>query len=190
MRRWRTPIPTAPTSTTGITTEGPPLACASLRADRARGYAASARRAGRQRDDRAGAAAGGSMDRVLGSYSEPAYALFRIVVGFLFALHGAQKVLGLFGGVNEAGDTAPFGLIWVAGAIELVGGLLVATGFQAATAAFICSGQMAVAYFMAHQPRGLLPIQNGGELAALYSFAFLFIATKGTGIWGLGSRGK
>ena len=106
------------------------------------------------------------MNRVLGQYSEHAYALMRIVVGFLFACHGLQKILGLFGGVDEAGGTASFGLIWVAGIIELVGGLCIATGFQAANAAFLCSGQMAVAYFMAHQGRALFPIQNGGELAA------------------------
>jgi putative oxidoreductase len=129
------------------------------------------------------------MDRVLGQYGDQAYALMRIVVGFLFARHGAQKVFGMFGGVDDAGGTAAFGLLWVAGAIELVGGLLVATGFQAATAAFLCSGQMAVAYFMAHQGRALLPIQNGGELAALYCFVFLFIATRGSGIWSLGAGG-
>jgi len=130
------------------------------------------------------------MDRVLGKYSEPAYAVLRIVVGFLFACHGAQKVLGLLGGIDEAGGTAGFGLIWVAGAIELVGGVLIATGFQAATAAFVCSGEMAVAYFMAHQGRALFPVQNDGDLPVLYSFVFLFIATKGSGIWSLGPRGS
>ena len=130
------------------------------------------------------------MNRVLGRFSEPGYALMRIVVGFLFACHGAQKVLGLFGGLDEAGGTAAFGLIWFAGLIELVGGLLVASGFQAASAAFLCSGEMAVAYFMAHQGLGLFPIRNGGELAALYCFVFLFIATRGSGIWSLGSRGE
>ena len=70
-----------------------------------------------------------------------------------------------------------------------MGGLLVATGFQAGSAAFLCSGQMAVAYFMAHQGQALFPIQNKGELAALYSFVFLYIATRGSGIWSIGSRG-
>jgi putative oxidoreductase len=130
------------------------------------------------------------MDHLLGRYSEHAYALMRIVVGFLFACHGAQKILGLLGGIDQAGGTAAFGgLIWFAGAIELVGGVLVATGFQAASAAFLCSGQMAVAYFMAHQGRALVPIQNGGELAVLYCFVFLFIAARGSGIWSLGGRG-
>jgi putative oxidoreductase len=92
--------------------------------------------------------------------------------------------------VDQAGGSASFGLIWVAGLIELVGGLCVATGFQAAIAAFLCSGQMAVAYFMAHQGRALFPIQNGGELAALYSFVFLYIATRGSGIWSLGSGAR
>jgi putative oxidoreductase len=129
------------------------------------------------------------MDRFLGQYSEHAYALMRIVVGFLFTCHGAQKILGVLGGVDDAGGTAAFGLIWVAGIIELVGGLLVATGFQASVAAFLCSGQMAVAYFMAHQGRGLFPIQNGGEPAVLYCFVFLFIAARGPGIWSLGAGG-
>ncbi len=130
------------------------------------------------------------MERILGKYSEPAYALMRIVIGFLFASHGAQKIFGVFGGVDGAGGTAGMALIWVAGLIELVGGTLVATGFLAGTAAFVCSGQMAVAYFMAHhQWTLLLPIQNKGELAVLYCFAFLFIATEGSGIWSLGPKG-
>ncbi len=130
------------------------------------------------------------MERVLGKYSEPAYAVLRMVVGFLFACHGAQKMLGFFGGLDEAGGTASFGLVWFAGSIELVGGILVATGFQAGSAAFLCSGLMAFAYFLAHQGRALFPIENEGELAALYCFVFLFIATKGSGIWSLGTRGS
>jgi putative oxidoreductase len=128
------------------------------------------------------------MERILGKYSEPAYAAFRIVAGFLFACHGAQKILGLLGGVDDAGGTAPMGLIWVAGLIELIGGTLVMIGFHAGSAAFLCSGQMAVAYFMAHQGKALFPINNGGELAALSSVAFLFIATRGSGIWSLAPR--
>jgi putative oxidoreductase len=130
------------------------------------------------------------MNRILGQHSERVYALMRIVVGFLFACHGAQKVLGVLGGVDQAGNTAPNLLMWIAGIIELVGGLMVATGFQAGPAAFLCSGQMAVAYFMMHQGLALFPIQNKGELAALYSFVFLYIATRGSGIWSLGSGGR
>jgi putative oxidoreductase len=130
------------------------------------------------------------MERVLGKYSEPAYAVMRIVVGFLFACHGAQKIFGVLGGVDGAGGTAGNTLIWIAGLIELVGGIMVATGFLAGIAAFLSSGQMAVAYFMAHhQMQALLPIQNKGELAVLYCFVFLYIATKGAGIWSLGPKG-
>src|SRR2546430_15089144 len=109
-------------------------------------------------------------------YSERIYALMRIVVGFLFTCHGAQKVFGLFGGTPPE---APAFVIWVAGSIELIGGLLVALGLFTRWAAFLCSGLMAVAYFLAHQPRGLLPIQNQGEPAAMYAWVFLFIAAHG-----------
>ena len=124
------------------------------------------------------------MDRFLGKYAPYAYALMRIVVGLMFACHGAQKVLGLFGGFGEDGGTAPlFEFMWTAGAIELVGGLLIAVGFLAGWAGFICSGEMAVGYFMAHQPRALLPLENGGELALVYAFVFLYIAAHGNGKW-------
>jgi putative oxidoreductase len=104
-----------------------------------------------------------------------AYQLMRIVVGVLFAFHGAQKVLGLFGGQRVA-LASQFG---AAGIIELVGGLLVAAGVAVTPVAFICSGEMAVAYFQAHFPRGMVPIQNQGELSVLYCFAFLYISTRG-----------
>lgn len=117
------------------------------------------------------------MERWLGRYSEHAYALMRIFVGTLFACHGAQKILGLFGGIPV--PLTP--LIRVAGIVELVGGLLVAAGLLAGYAAFLSSGQMAVAYFMAHAPRGFWPVENQGELAVLYCFVFLFIAAKGSG---------
>lgn len=112
-------------------------------------------------------------------FSERAYAILRIVAGFLFAFHGAQKLLGMFGGT-----AAPFGTqMWIAGVIELGGGILIMIGLFAAAAAFIASGEMAVAYFTVHQPQGTWPIQNQGELAALYAFVFLFIAAKGSGMW-------
>lgn len=117
-------------------------------------------------------------------FEQPIYAAMRIVVGFLFGCHGAQKLLGLFGG-----PPAEMGaLLYVAGIIELVGGVLVVLGLFTRYAAFLCSGQMAVAYFMVHQPRGLLPIENGGELAALYAWIFLHISARGDGIWSLGGR--
>src|ERR687895_1611992 len=105
-------------------------------------------------------------------YAPQVYALFRIVVGFLFLFHGAQKILGMFGGMG--GGTAPMmSMPWFAGMIELVGGILVMIGLFTRIAAFICSGEMAAAYFLAHQPKGTWPIQNQGELAVLFCFAFL-----------------
>jgi putative oxidoreductase len=112
----------------------------------------------------------------LGRYADFIYAALRIVTGLLFACHGAQKLFGVLGG-----KVASEPLIQVAGVIELAGGLLVALGFFAAPAAFLSSGQMAVAYFKAHAPRGFWPIMNGGELAVLYCFLFLYIAARGAG---------
>lgn len=124
------------------------------------------------------------MKSPLSRVSDLVYAAFRIVAGVLFAFHGAQKLFGLFGGkvvplASQAG---------AAGVIELVCGLLIAVGFLTWFAAFIASGEMAAAYFIAHAPRGTWPIQNGGELSALYCFAFLFIATRGAGMLGLDRR--
>jgi putative oxidoreductase len=117
------------------------------------------------------------MERFLGRFSEYTYALLRIFAGTLFACHGAQKLFGAFGGIPV--PLTP--LIQAAGVIELVGGVLVAVGLLAGYAAFLTSGQMAVAYFMAHAPRGFWPIVNQGELAVLYCFVFLFIASRGSG---------
>ena len=119
----------------------------------------------------------------LGRFSDRIYGVVRIVVGFLFACHGADKLFPVFGG--PPAQMTP--LVWASGLIELVGGGLICLGILTGWAAFICSGQMAVAYFMVHQPRGLFPIENGGERAALYSWIFLYIAAKGAGPWSLGS---
>jgi putative oxidoreductase len=120
--------------------------------------------------------------RTLMQRPEPlAYAVFRFVTGFLFVFHGAQKLFGAFG--KEAATDA---LRLTAGVIELVGGSLVALGLFAAPAAFLASGTMAVAYFKSHFTLAeLWPIENRGELAALYCFAFLFIAARGSGAWSL-----
>ena len=106
-----------------------------------------------------------------------AYAAMRIVTGFLFLFHGLQKVLGMYGGQVQAVGSLP----WVAGVIELAGGILVLIGLFTWLTAFICSGEMAAAYFMAHFPKGFWPVENGGELAALYCFVFLYIASRGGG---------
>ena len=116
------------------------------------------------------------------------YAVLRIVTGLLFASHGTQKVLGVLGGYGGSGHAAEMlSLHWVAGVIELVGGILIAIGLLTRYAAFISSGQMAVAYFTVHVTGGFWPIQNGGELAVLYCFLFLYIAASGTGSWGVQS---
>ncbi len=117
------------------------------------------------------------MERYLGRHSELIYAALRFIAGFLFACHGAQKLFGVLGGQAELSD--PPGL--TAGIIEFVGGSMIALGLLSSYAAFIASGEMAVAYFKAHAPRGFWPIMNHGELAALYSFLFLLIAARGSG---------
>jgi putative oxidoreductase len=124
------------------------------------------------------------MERVLGRFAPQLYAIMRIAVGLLFACHGAQKLFGVLGG-QQVTLASQSGL---AGVIELVGGVMIAIGFLTGTVAFIASGEMAFAYFLAHMPRGGLPIQNGGELAVLYCFVFLYIAARGAGIWGVDKR--
>jgi putative oxidoreductase len=121
------------------------------------------------------------MERVLGRFAPFIYAALRIVAGFLFACHGAQKLFGVLGG-KQVPLMTQFGL---AGAIELTCGVLIAIGLFTSIAAFLASGEMAVAYFQAHAPQGPVPIQNGGELAVLYCFLFLYIAARGTGSMGV-----
>ena len=121
------------------------------------------------------------------SYDQQTYALLRFVTGFLFLWHGMQKVFG-FPGQMPPG--VPAFIIWVAGPIELVGGVLVMIGLFTRWAAFVSSGQMAFAYWMAHGTKAFLPFLNGGEPAVLYCFVFLFISARGPGIWSVdGSRG-
>ena len=117
------------------------------------------------------------MERWLGKYNEPCYALMRFVVGALFACHGAQKLFVLLGGHSQLDKP----LMVLAGVIEFFGGGLVALGLFAGYAAFIASGCMAVAYFYAHASGGFWPIVNRGELAVVYCFIFLFIASRGSG---------
>lgn len=117
------------------------------------------------------------MVAMLGRFEPYAYALLRIVAGLLFLFHGLQKVFGMYGG-QSVSLTSMSGL---AGLIELVAGTLIMIGLLASPAAFIASGEMAYAYFVVHQPNGTWPIQNRGELAALYAFIFLLVATRGSG---------
>lgn len=117
------------------------------------------------------------MEKWLGKYSNFFYALMRFVAGVLFACHGAQKLFGVLGGQKQ--DVV---LMIVAGVIEFAGGILIAVGLLTSIVAFICSGQMAVAYFKQHAPGGMWPIVNKGELAVLFCFVFLYIASHGSGI--------
>ena len=124
------------------------------------------------------------MANVLAGYAPQAYALMRMIVALLFLCHGLQKIFGLFGGLN--GAAAPiFSLMGVAGLIELIAGALIALGLFTVPAAFIASGHMAAAFFIGHLPMGFWPIQNNGELAVLYCFVFLYMATRGAGIWSI-----
>jgi putative oxidoreductase len=120
---------------------------------------------------------------VLNRYSEPIFLVLRVVAGLMFAVHGAEK-FGLLGGEARTGDT----LTLVAAIIELVGGLMIALGFFGDLAAFIASGEMAVAYWKVHalgEAGWINPVANKGELAVLYCFLFLYIAARGTGPYSL-----
>ncbi len=108
--------------------------------------------------------------------------VLRIVVAATFSLHGMQKMLGLFGGLGGTGATAAFpSLFWFVGCLELGGGLLLLLGLFTSPVAFLLSGEMAVAYFKVHFPRGFFPITNGGELAVVYCFLFLYLCVAGPG---------
>lgn len=116
------------------------------------------------------------------------HTLFRVVIGFLFACHGAASLFGVLGGAQGThGGSVPVGSWpgWWAALIQLVGGALVAFGLFTRAAALICSGSMAYAYFAVHQAAALLPIENNGEPAALYTWVFLLTVVIGPGPWAL-----
>lgn len=122
-------------------------------------------------------------------FADQAHAVLRIVAGFMFSFHGAQKILGVLSEFQP-----PVGSqMWLGGLLELVGGLAILLGVRTRLAAFLCSGEMAVAYFQFHWKFQLgpqfFPAINHGELAALYCFVFLLIACRGAGIWSLDKKG-
>ncbi|MFI7399610.1 DoxX family protein [Streptomyces sp. NPDC049541] len=124
----------------------------------------------------------------LNSAQPYALGLFRIVVGLLFACHGAASLFGVLGGVaGTNGGTVQTGAwpFWYAAVIQLVGGTLVLLGLATRAAAFIASGAMAYAYFKVHQPNALWPIENGGEAAAMFSWTLLLLVFTGSGAFGL-----
>ncbi len=122
-------------------------------------------------------------------YSDQAYALMRIMAGFMFSFHGVQKIFGILSEFQPP----MWSQGWFGGLIELIAGLLVMLGFQTRWAAFIASGEMAVAYFQFHWKfqfsSAFFPTINRGEMAVLYCFVFLYMATRGSGRWSL-ERGK
>ncbi|WP_255950486.1 DoxX family protein [Streptomyces odontomachi] len=124
----------------------------------------------------------------LDKYQSHVLGIFRVVVGLLFACHGASSLFGVL--VTPHGGGSPsFGEwpSWWAAAIQFVGGILVLLGIGTRAAAMICSGSMAYAYFTKHQPHALFPIQNNGEPAAMFCWAFLLIMFFGPGSWALSS---
>ena len=117
----------------------------------------------------------------------PVLSLFRIVVGLLFLFHGMSALFGLFGGSRGTGHALALGTWpgWWAALIQLVCGGLVLVGLLTRVSATLASGSMAYAYFTVHLPHGLVPLQNGGEPAAMFAWAFLLIAVLGPGAWAL-----
>ena len=115
----------------------------------------------------------------ISKYETQIYAILRLVAGFLFLWHGSQKLFAF----PPAGHEMPSYIMLIAGPIEFVGGLLIMIGLFTPWVAFICSGEMAFAYWSVHGTHALLPMVNGGELAIIYCFLFLFIAARGSGVY-------
>ena len=130
-----------------------------------------------------------SLDSTAARYAPHAQAVLRIVSGFLFMMHGTAKLFHVPHAAMYDGVT-PMSLMGLAGVIELVGGALLIVGLFTRIAAFVLSGEMAVAYFMAHASKGdpLLPMLNQGEPAVLFCFIFLFLAAAGAGAWSIDAR--
>jgi len=125
------------------------------------------------------------MNDRLSTFAPQALAILRIVTALLFIEHGTQKLLGF----PESQFSPAFGsLMWFAGLIEIVGGVLVLLGLFARPAAFVLSGQMAVAYWMAHAPQSPFPVLNGGDASILFCFVFLYVFVAGPGAWSMDAR--
>ena len=123
---------------------------------------------------------------LLSRFEPQLLSILRIVTGLLFMQHGLQKLAGWFGGMGGPGQTVELASRYgVAGVLETVGGALIVLGLLTRLVSFILSGEMAVAYFLAHFPNGFFPIENRGELVVLYCFVFLFLAAAGGGPWSL-----
>lgn len=128
------------------------------------------------------------MESMLAIWTPRLLSVLRIVSAFLFMQHGTQKLLGY--PIPPRAGFEVLSLSGIAGVLELFGGLLLLIGLATRPTAFVLSGLMAFAYFIAHAPRGFWPIANGGELAALYCFVFLYLAAAGGGPWGIDAMRK
>jgi putative oxidoreductase len=123
---------------------------------------------------------------VIETWAPRALSILRIVAALIFMAHGTQKLIGF--PAPPSGNFPPMmSLPWIAAIVEVVGGLMLALGVFVRPAAFIMSGTMAVAYWMAHAPRSAFPVNNGGDAAILYCFLFLYIFVAGGGSWTLSS---
>lgn len=126
------------------------------------------------------------MIKTLNTYRPDALSALRVMTGLLFWQHGFQKILNF--PTAPEWEIAAFSLPWIAGVMELVGSLFIVLGFFTRPVAFLLSGLMAAAYFMAHAPMGFFPILNGGESAILFSFVFLYLVFAGAGRWSLDAK--
>jgi putative oxidoreductase len=122
------------------------------------------------------------------SWSGPLHSLLRIMTGLLFLAHGTAKLF-TWPLIDYFKDGVPLAsLMGLAGVIEVVGGLLIILGLGTRIVAFVLAGEMAAAYFMAHAPEGFHPIQNGGEMAIMFCFVFLYFAAAGAGPWSVDAK--
>ena len=129
------------------------------------------------------------MNETLAAWTPRALSVLRIIMGLMIIQHGMAKILG-FPAVASFANLSPFSLIGVAGLIELIGGALLIVGLLTRQVAFIISGEMAFAYFMAHAPKDFFPLINGGTLAIMFCFTCLFLSTAGAGPWSVDAAMK
>jgi putative oxidoreductase len=128
-----------------------------------------------------------SLNTTTATWTPRLHAIFRIVLSILFLAHGLVKLFGFPAGA-QPGQVPLISLFGLAAVLELVGGVAILFGAFTRPVAFILSGEMAVAYFMVHAPQGFFPVLNGGELAIIYCFAFLYFAAAGAGPWSIDAK--